>query len=83
MDRLARSLSDLYSIVDDLTARGVSVKFLKEGQIYSKESTPIAKLMLGLLGSVAEFELPSSESARLRGLLGRRSAVSTRGERKR
>lgn len=56
MDRLARSLSDLYSIVDDLTARGVSVKFLKEGQIYSKDSTPVAKLMLGLLGSVAEFE---------------------------
>ncbi|WJY73472.1 recombinase family protein [Corynebacterium auriscanis] len=56
MDRLARSLSNLYSIVDDLTARGVSVRFLKEGQIYSKDSTPIAKLMLGLLGSVAEFE---------------------------
>ncbi|WP_426722024.1 recombinase family protein [Corynebacterium auriscanis] len=56
MDRLARSLSDLYSIVDDLTARGVSVKFLKEGQTYSKNSTPVAKLMLGLLGSVAEFE---------------------------
>lgn len=56
MDRLARSLSDLYSIVDDLTARGVSVRFLKEGQIYSKDSTPVAKLMLGLLGSVAEFE---------------------------
>ena len=32
------------------------MKFLKEGQIYSKDSTPIAKLMLGLLGSVAEFE---------------------------
>lgn len=56
MDRLARSLSDLHSIVDDLTARGVSVKFLKEGQVYSKDSTPVAKLMLGLLGSVAEFE---------------------------
>ncbi|MCX2162829.1 recombinase family protein [Corynebacterium auriscanis] len=56
MDRLARSLSNLYSIVDDLTARGVSVRFLKEGQIYSKDSIPIAKLMLGLLGSVAEFE---------------------------
>ena len=56
MDRLARSLSDLYSIVDDLTARGVSVKFLKEGQTYSKDSMPVAKLMLGLLGSVAEFE---------------------------
>ncbi|WP_231699805.1 MULTISPECIES: recombinase family protein [Corynebacterium] len=56
MDRLARSPSDLHSIVDDLTARGVSVKLLKEGQIYSKDSTPVAKLMLGLLGSAAEFE---------------------------
>ncbi|MGV0409455.1 recombinase family protein [Corynebacterium resistens] len=56
MDRLARSLPDLHSIVDDLTTRGVSVKFLKEGQTYSKNSIPVANLMLGLLGSVAEFE---------------------------
>lgn len=56
MDRCARSLTDLHAIVDELVGRGVSVKFLKEGQTYSKDSTPIAKLMLGLLGSVAEFE---------------------------
>ena len=56
MDRLARSLIDLHRLVDELTERGVSVKFLKEGQTYSLNSTPIAKLMLGLLGSVAEFE---------------------------
>ena len=56
MDRLARSLSDVYPIVDDLTLRGVPVRFLKEGQTYSKDSTPVAKLMLGLLGLVAEFE---------------------------
>ncbi|MFS0225218.1 recombinase family protein [Corynebacterium striatum] len=56
MDRLARSLIDLHRLVDELTERGVSVKFLKEGQVYSKDSTPVAKLMLGLLGSVAEFE---------------------------
>jgi DNA invertase Pin-like site-specific DNA recombinase len=56
MDRLARSLIDLHRLVDELTDRGVSVKFLKEGQTYSLNSTPIAKLMLGLLGSVAEFE---------------------------
>ena len=56
MDRLARSLIDLHRLVDELTARDVSVKFLKEGQTYSLNSTPIAKLMLGLLGSVAEFE---------------------------
>lgn len=56
MDRCARSLIDLYSIVEELVQRGVSVKFIKEGQTYSKESTPVAKLMLGLLGAVAEFE---------------------------
>lgn len=56
MDRLARSLIDLHHLVDELTERGVSVKFLKEGQTYSLDSSPVAKLMLGLLGSVAEFE---------------------------
>ena len=52
MDRCARSLTDLYAIVDELVSKGVSVKFLKEGQTFSKDSTPIAKLMLGLLGFV-------------------------------
>ena len=56
MDRLARSLIDLHRLVDELAERGVSVKFLKEGQTYSLDSSPVAKLMLGLLGSVAEFE---------------------------
>lgn len=56
MDRLARSLIDLHRLVEDLTTQDISVKFLKEGQTYSLHSTPIAKLMLGLLGSVAEFE---------------------------
>ena len=56
MDRLARSLIDLHRLVGDLTARDVSVKFIKEGQTYSLNSTPLDKLMLGLLGSVAEFE---------------------------
>lgn len=56
MDRLARSLIDLHRLVDELAERGVSVKFLKEGQTYSLDSSPVARLMLGLFGSVAEFE---------------------------
>lgn len=56
MDRLARSLVDLHTIVEDLVSRGVSVRFLREGQTYSAKAGPIAKLMLGLMGSVAEFE---------------------------
>lgn len=56
MDRLARSLVDLHAIVDELVRRGVSVRFLREGQTYSAKADPIAQLMLGLIGSVAEFE---------------------------
>lgn len=56
MDRLARSLPDLHAIVNELTGRGVAVQFLKEGQIYSQESDSVSKLMLNLLGAVAEFE---------------------------
>ena len=56
MDRLARSLGDLHNIVAELTERGVEVQFLKEAQTYSRDSSPVSKLMLGLLGSIAEFE---------------------------
>lgn len=40
MDRLARSFIDLHRLVDELTERGVSVKFLKEGQTYSFRFQP-------------------------------------------
>lgn len=56
MDRLARSLPDLHSIVNELTERGITVRFLKEGQSYSQQSDSVSKLMLSLLGAVAEFE---------------------------
>ena len=68
MDRLARSLIDLHRLVGDLTARDVSVKFIKEGQTYSLNSTPLAKLMLGLLGSVAEFERASIRERQAEGI---------------
>ncbi|MDR7328346.1 hypothetical protein CGUA_01615 [Corynebacterium guangdongense] len=32
------------------------MKFLKECQTYSQDSSPVAKLMLSMLGAVAEFE---------------------------
>lgn len=57
IDRLARSLVDLRSIIDQITAKGASVHFLKENLVFSKDSTdPRATLMLGILGSFAEFE---------------------------
>lgn len=57
MDRLARNLDDLRRIVRELTERGVSVEFVKEGQTFTGDaSSPMANLMLSMLGAFAEFE---------------------------
>lgn len=56
MDRLCRNLDDLRRIVKDLTARGVIVKFHKEGLIFTGEDSPMSNLLLSMLGAVAEFE---------------------------
>lgn len=56
MDRLARSLDDLRRLVKDLTAKGVRVRFHKESQEFTGEDSPMANLMLSMLGAVAEFE---------------------------
>jgi DNA invertase Pin-like site-specific DNA recombinase len=56
MDRLARSLVDLLRIVKDLTARGVAVEFVKESLRFTGDDSPIAILLLSLIGAVAEFE---------------------------
>jgi DNA invertase Pin-like site-specific DNA recombinase len=56
MDRLARNLRDLRNLVDDLTDRGVVVKFLKEHLEFTGETNSTAKLMLNIMGAVAEFE---------------------------
>lgn len=56
MDRLARNLQDLLAIVNDLTKRGVRVEFVKEHLTFSGDDAPMSKLLLGVIGSVAEFE---------------------------
>lgn len=57
LDRLARNLANLLAIVEELTAKGVSVKFLKENLVFtSSDDNPFAKLSLQMLGSFAEFE---------------------------
>jgi len=56
MDRLARSLVDMRELVKKLTARGVTVEFVKEGLRFTGEDSPMSILLLSLLGAVAEFE---------------------------
>lgn len=56
MDRLARNLGDLRKIVQDLTKRGIKITFVKESLTFTGDDSPMATLLLNIMGSVAEFE---------------------------
>lgn len=55
-DRLARSVSDLLAIVARLEAKGVALRVLSMGGSEVDTGTPTGRLMLTMLGAVAEFE---------------------------
>src|SRR5512135_974695 len=56
MDRLARNLDDLRRIVQTLTNKGVRIEFVKEHLSFTGEDSPMANLMLSVMGAFAEFE---------------------------
>jgi DNA invertase Pin-like site-specific DNA recombinase len=56
MDRLARNVEDLRKIVREITDAGASVQFLKEGLTFTGDDSPMSKLLLNVMGAMAEFE---------------------------
>lgn len=56
MDRLARNLDDLRRMVKDLTGKGVAIRFVKESLTFTGDDSPMAILLLSVMGAFAEFE---------------------------
>src|SRR5450756_115336 len=56
LDRLDRNLDDLRRLVGELTGRGVRVEFVTEQLVFSGEDSPMAHLLLSVMGAFAEFE---------------------------
>jgi DNA invertase Pin-like site-specific DNA recombinase len=54
LDRLARSTRDLLNVLDELAKRGTGFRSLKDA--WADTTTPHGKLMLTVLGGLAEFE---------------------------
>src|ERR1035441_3444041 len=79
MDRLARSLADLLQLVEVLNKRGVVVEFVKEGLVFTGDDSPTSRLMLGIMGSVAQFERQISRQRQLEGILKAKQAGKYRG----
>jgi len=56
MDRLSRSLPDLLRVVDELTKRGVNVRFVKESLTFTGDDNAMSRMLMGVMGSIAQFE---------------------------
>ena len=68
MDRLARNLDNLRHIVQILTHKGVQINFIKEHLIFTGEDSPMANLMLSVMGAFAEFERSLIKERQLEGI---------------
>jgi DNA invertase Pin-like site-specific DNA recombinase len=69
IDRLARNLDDLSKLVNDWNSAGVTVHFHKESLTFDAGDTnPMSKLMLQMLGAVAQFELSMIQERRREGI---------------
>lgn len=83
LDRFARSLIDLVTLVDSLAARGIGFKVLTGALASIDPNTPDGRLMLQVVGAMAEFERSlikdrtraGLDAARAQGRVGGRPAV--------
>lgn len=57
ISRLARDTANLLDLVKQLNAKGVTLTFIKENMTFTPDDTnPMNKMLLAIIGSVAEFE---------------------------
>ncbi len=69
MDRLARNLDDLRALVHLITKKKhASIEFVHEHLTFTGEDTPIANLLLSVMGAVAEFERSLIRERQLEGI---------------
>lgn len=79
IDRLARSLEDLLSLVKGLNGRGIAVHFHKEQLLFTGAANPMQELMLSLLGSVAQFERSMIKERQAEGIAKAKSEGKYKG----
>ncbi|MDA8256845.1 MAG: recombinase family protein [Betaproteobacteria bacterium] len=82
MDRLARNLDDLRRLVQKLTKRGVRIEFAKECLTFTGEDSPMANLMLSVMGAFAEFERALIRERQREGIVLAKQRGAYRGRKK-
>jgi len=90
IDRLARNTRDLLEMIDNLVARGVTVQFLansascdsSSANSMSFDNSPQSRLILTMMGAVAEFERGMIASRRNEGIALAKEARKYKGKQK-
>lgn len=77
LDRLARSVSDLHFIIEKLAAKGVAFRCISQGGVDTDTST--GRLMLAVLGAVAQFENDIRRERQLEGIAKAKADGKYRG----
>ena len=70
IDRLGRNTLDIMQTIQDFTSKGINVVSTKEGlqTLINGKENPIAKMMIGILGTLAEFELSRIKERQAEGI---------------
>lgn len=79
IDRLARNLDDLRSIVRELVDKGARVEFVTEGLTFTADASPIATMLLSVMGALAEFERAIIRERQAEGIALARNRGAYRG----
>jgi len=80
MDRLARSMRDIEDIVQELTQRGVTVQFHKEGWTFTAGKMDATQtLLFQVLGSVSQFERAIIRERQAEGIAKAKAAGKYKG----
>ena len=82
MDRLARNLDDLRRLVQQLTQRHITIQFVKEGLTFTGEDSPMANLLLSVMGAFAEFERALIRERQLEGIALAKKRGAYKGRKK-
>lgn len=77
LDRLARSVGDLHRIIETLTEKKVAFRCLNQSGVDTDSST--GRLMLAILGAVAQFENDIRRDRQAEGIAKAKAAGKYRG----
>lgn len=80
IDRLARNTRDLLEMIDSLVERGIVVRFQANGMSF--DNSPQSRLILTMMGAVAEFERGMIASRRNEGIAIAKDAGRYKGKQK-